>query len=94
MTETAKPWCLYLLECRNGLFYAGITNDLEARFEAHCRGRGAKFTRANPPVRILASCVFPDRSAASRAEWAIKQLPRGKKLDYLNSLIAGVSLPK
>lgn len=87
-TTTTKSWCLYLLECRNGAFYAGITTDLEARFAAHCRGSGAKFTRANPPVRILASCTFSGRTAAARAEWAIKQLPRNQKLPYLQSLIA------
>ncbi len=88
MTETAKQWCLYLLECRNGAFYAGITNNLEARYAAHCKGQGAKFTRANPPVRVIASCPFPDIAAASRAEWALKQLPRDQKLLYLNSLLA------
>ncbi len=89
MTGTVRPWCLYLLECRGGAYYAGITNDLAARFEAHCAGRGARFTRANPPVRILGACVFADRAAASRAEWAIKQLPRDRKLAYLHALIAG-----
>lgn len=91
MTQLTKQWCLYLLECRNGAYYAGITNDLEARYEAHRSGKGARFTRANSPVRILASCNFPDRAAASRAEWAIKQLPRDQKLSFLNSLCAEAS---
>lgn len=80
-------WHLYLIECRNGAFYAGITNNLEARYQAHSKGRGAKFTRANPPVRLLGSTQFPDRSTASRAEWAIKQLPRAKKLAFLKAHI-------
>ena len=88
MTQLTKQWCLYLLECRNRAYYAGITNDLEARYEVHRSGKGARFTRANSPVRILASCNFPDRAAASRAEWAIKQLPRDQKLSFLNSLCA------
>ena len=66
----AAPWCLYLLECRNGAYYAGITNRLEARYAAHLAGTGAKYTRANPPVRVVASRAYPDRSAASRAAWA------------------------
>lgn len=85
MTQSAMQWCLYLLECRNGAYYAGITNDLEARYQAHCCGKGARFTRANPPIRILASYNFPDRASASRAEWAIKQLPRDQKLSFMNS---------
>lgn len=84
----AKPWVLYLLECANGALYAGITNDLEARFKAHQSGKGAKFTRANPPLRIAASCSFPDRSSASRAEWEVKQLPRSRKMSYIASQAA------
>ncbi|WDS38101.1 GIY-YIG nuclease family protein [Pseudoxanthomonas sp.] len=83
MPDPARPWLLYLLECRNGSWYAGITNDLDRRFQAHLRGTGARYTRANPPVRILASRAYPDRASASRAEWQLKQLPRGRKLDWL-----------
>ncbi len=82
MPETA-PWCLYLLECRNGSYYCGITNNLEARFAAHLAGRGARYTRAHPPLRILGSRSYPDRASASRAEWALKQLPRAAKLAWL-----------
>ncbi|UYB51937.1 GIY-YIG nuclease family protein [Xanthomonas sp. AM6] len=82
----STPWFLYLLECRNGSYYAGITVDLEARFQAHLRGTGAKYTRANPPLRLLASRAYPDRAAASRAEWALKQLPRARKLAFLHAL--------
>lgn len=75
------PWTLYLLECRNGSLYTGITNNMEARYQAHLGGKGAKYTRANPPVAILATAEFPDRSSASKAEWAIKQQPRHKKVE-------------
>jgi putative endonuclease len=76
-------WCVYLIECRNGAWYAGITNDLDARYAAHVAGKGARYTRANPPVRLLGSRPFADRSEASRAEWAVKRLPRAKKLAWL-----------
>jgi putative endonuclease len=65
--------------------YAGITNDVNKRYEAHCSGKGAKYTRANPPVRLLATCPFPDRSAASKAEYRIKKLPTARKLSFLIS---------
>lgn len=77
-------WTLYLLECRNGALYTGITNNLEARYQAHLHGTGAKYTRANPPVAILATAEFPDRSSASKAEWAIKQQPRNKKIEAVH----------
>jgi len=78
-------WCLYLLECQNGAYYAGITNNLAARFQAHQMGKGAKYTRANPPVRMMASKLYADRSSASVAEAALKKLPRPKKLDFFHA---------
>lgn len=84
-----KRWFLYLLECRNGAYYAGITTDLEARFQAHASGKGARYTRSNPPVRMLAAATFPDRASAARAEWEVKQLPRARKLAYLQARAAG-----
>lgn len=75
-------WCLYLLECTNGAYYAGITNNLASRFSAHLSGKGARYTRANPPVKIVASKLYPDRSTASIAEAQLKSLPRNRKLQY------------
>ena len=75
-------WYLYLLECKGGSYYAGITNRLEERFAAHLSGQGAKYTRANPPIRILASKVYADRSTASIAEAQLKRTPRARKLDF------------
>lgn len=77
-------WVLYLLECKNGAYYAGITNNLESRFEAHVTGKGARYTRANPPVKVLASKAYVDRSAASVAEAQLKSLPRNQKLRYFD----------
>lgn len=82
MTAPA-PWYLYLIECRNGSFYAGISNDVERRYAQHLAGRGAKYTRAHPPLRLLGTRAFPDRSSASKAEHAIRQLPRAQKLAFL-----------
>lgn len=78
-------WCLYLLECRNGAWYAGITNRLDERYAAHLAGRGARYTRANPPVRLLGYRPYANRAEASKAEWVIKQLPRSRKLAFLNA---------
>lgn len=93
MTECASQanppgqWCLYLLECENGALYAGITNDLLKRFEAHLSGKGAKYTRANRPRRIVAAAPFKDRAQASRAEWAIKNVPKNAKVALIQSFI-------
>ena len=77
-------WCLYLLECKGGAYYAGITNNIEARFAAHKEGCGARYTRANPPLRVLATKSYPDRSAASIAEAQLKRIPHNKKLNFFS----------
>lgn len=76
------PWWLYVLECRGGVLYTGITKDVDARFQAHARGTGAKFTRSNPPVRILGRAPLGTRAAALRAEYAFKQASRKDKLRW------------
>ena len=75
-------WVLYLLECRRGeatVYYAGISNDLPRRLQAHRIGKGARFTRAHPPLALVATRAYPDRSSASKAEAALKKLPRARK---------------
>ena len=73
----------YILKCADDSFYIGWTNDLPRRLAAHNTGKGARYTRAHPPLRILGWRAYADRSAASRAEWRIKQLPRERKLAWL-----------
>jgi putative endonuclease len=75
-------WWLYLLECRDGRTYAGIAIDVAARFAVHSRGKGAKFTRSNPPVRLLGAKVFASKSEALRAEAALKKLDRTKRVAW------------
>ena len=80
--EPARPWSLYLLECQRGQLYAGISPDPERRYAAHLAGRGARYTRANPPRRMLAVCAYPSRSAASVAEHWLKSQTRPAKLAW------------
>jgi len=78
--ETAKTWWLYLLACQDGRTYAGIAIDVHARFATHRAGKGSKFTRANKPLKILGAQSFASKSAALKAEHALKQLePSGKR---------------
>jgi len=85
MVSPSRPWFLYLLECRDGSYYAGISTDVQARFAAHQAGKGARYTRSRPPLRVLAVREYPDRAAASRAEWELKQQPRERKLAWLQA---------
>lgn len=75
----AGPWFVYLIECVDGSLYTGITNDLQARYAAHCAGKGARYTRSHPPQQLLGWQAFPDRAAASRMEYQVKRLKPAAK---------------
>lgn len=77
--SAAKTWFVYLIECLDGSIYTGIAVDVEARFDRHAAGKGARYTRAHPPRRVIAKFPFPDRASASRAEYRIKQLTPPQK---------------
>ena len=81
----AMPWFLYLIECADGSLYTGIATDVEARFTAHASGKGARYTRARKPLRVLASFELAGRSEASRAEYFVKRLTAQQK----RALVAG-----
>lgn len=73
----AEPmaWFVYLIECMDGSIYTGIATDVARRYAEHASGRGARYTRAKPPRRLLGAFEHPDRGSALRAEHAIRQLP-------------------
>jgi len=75
-------WWLYVLECRGGVLYTGIATDVEARFAAHLKGAGAKFTRMRPPLRVLSRARLATKGEALRAEIALKKLSRVEKLGW------------
>lgn len=80
--ERKDTWWVYMISCRGGKIYTGTAIDPEARYEAHREGKGAAFTRANPPVALLRSVPFASRSEACRAESALKKLSRAAKIEW------------
>lgn len=74
-----KSWFLYLIECQDGSIYTGITVDVAKRYMAHETGKGAKYMRSHPPKCLLKVFEYADRSAASKAEYLIKQLSASEK---------------
>ncbi|MDO4536835.1 MAG: MBL fold metallo-hydrolase [Coriobacteriales bacterium] len=72
---------VYLLRCEGGELYAGITTNLERRFEEHASGgpKGAKYTRTHPPLRFEATWEMPDRASASALEFRLKRLSHTRK---------------
>ncbi|WP_199154368.1 GIY-YIG nuclease family protein [Chromobacterium sp. ASV23] len=78
-----RPWFLYVLRCESGALYTGISTDVARRFAQHAAGKGARYTRLNPPVSIEMVVEYPDRSAALQAEHAFKCLSSAAKRDFL-----------
>lgn len=73
-------WRAYLLLCRDGSLYAGVSNDVERRLAAHNAGTGARYTRSRRPVRLRWQSPDLDKGAAHRLEWRLKRLRRAEKL--------------
>ena len=73
-------WHLYILRCKDGSLYTGITTDVEKRLEAHRSGKGAKYTRGRAPLELVYREECGDHSQALKRELEIKALPRDKKL--------------
>ena len=69
----------YILECSDGSFYCGWTNDLAHRLETHNAGHGAKYTRSRRPVKLVYYESFPTREQAMSREWHIKRMTRSEK---------------
>lgn len=78
-------WSVYVLRCRDGSLYTGITNDLPRRLRAHRAGRGAAYTRSRLPLRLIYVEQRRTKGAALRREAAIKRLPRRQKLSLIAS---------
>ena len=79
-------WYVYVLRCGDGTLYTGTTDDVARRLAAHRAGKGAKYTRGRGPLELLYTEQCPDRSAALRREYAIKQLSREEKLHLIGDM--------
>lgn len=69
----------YILECSDGSFYTGWTNDIEKRVTDHNEGRGAKYTRGRTPVELVYYETFQTKEEAMKREYAIKHLSKTQK---------------
>lgn len=78
-----QTWKLYMLRCRDGSLYTGITTDSEKRVAAHNAGKGAKYTRSRKPVELVYHEECGSHSAALKRELVIKALTKEEKLKLL-----------
>lgn len=80
-----KVWYLYILQCRDGTFYTGITDDIARRMTQHNAGKGAKYTRGRGPVTLRYREECASHSHALKREIEIKKLTRAQKQALVES---------
>ncbi len=83
--ETEGLWYLYIVECRDGSLYTGVTNDIERRVVQHNEGTGARYTRSRRPVRVRYQEACENRSAALVRECSIRLLSPKEKWALVNA---------
>jgi putative endonuclease len=83
--RASSRWLVYLLRCRDGSLYTGITNDLPKRLKAHAAGKASKYTRSRLPVTLAYTEPQPTKSRALKREAAIKKLRRPQKDQLLSA---------
>jgi putative endonuclease len=74
---------VYILRCKDGSLYAGITTDVERRFKEHRAGTGGHYTRSHKPEKVLYREKAGTRSNALKREAEIKSWPREKKMQFV-----------
>ena len=75
---------MYVLECRDGSYYTGYTTDVKRRLAVHNRGKGAKYTRARLPVKLIYAQGFSSKEEAMSAEALLKRKKRPQKEQFLS----------
>lgn len=76
---------MYVLECSDKTLYTGYTTDVNKRLETHNSGKGAKYTKARLPVKLLYVEAFNSKQEAMSAEALFKKRKsRAQKLAYIS----------
>ena len=78
-------WYVYIVRCADASLYTGIATDVSRRIAEHNAGSGARYTRARLPVQLVHVENAPDRGAALRREYQIKQMRVARKRDLIRS---------
>lgn len=76
---------MYVLECADGSYYTGWTNNLKKRIVSHTEGSASKYTRTRRPVRLILEIQCESPSQARSFESRFKRLTRLQKEKFLNN---------
>ncbi|MHB8624545.1 MAG: GIY-YIG nuclease family protein, partial [Sulfuricaulis sp.] len=80
---SGQSWFVYIMECNDGSFYTGITNNIERRQQQHNDGTASRYTRSRRPVTLRYQEVCESRSHALIRECSLRLLSRKQKEDLV-----------
>ena len=74
---------VYIVECNDGTYYTGWTNDIEKRLIAHNNGKASKYTRGRIPVKLVYLEKLVTKGDGLKRELCIKKLTRSEKEELI-----------
>ena len=77
-------WYVYILECKDGSFYTGVTDNIKRRLTEH-RKKTSHYTGYNPPRNLIYREPHRSKASAEKREAQIKRWSHAKK----QALISG-----
>ncbi len=85
MLQSKKKYYVYIILTVNNTLYCGYTDNVKKRYSLHLSGKGAKYTRANKPLKLVYTAEFDDKTSAQHEERRIKKLSRRQKEVLINN---------
>jgi putative endonuclease len=78
-----RYWVYILASKKNGVLYAGVTNNLAARVVQHRNGEGSKFAKKYWALRLVYAQPLDDVNEAIAAEKRLKKWKRAWKVELI-----------
>lgn len=78
-------WYIYIIQCKDGLYYTGMTWDIAKRFEQHQSGKGGAFTAKHGVDALVYVEIHEDLEVARQREIQIKDFSRKKKEELIDT---------
>jgi len=75
----------YILKCKDGTLYSGITKNVKKRLTLHNSGKGSKYVWAHGGGKIVYTEEHKTLRKALKREAEVKKLSRQLKLNLIKS---------
>ena len=76
-----SDWYLYLIRCRDGTLYTGISTDVDRRLAQHMgsRNAGSRYLKGRGPLTLVFQEKLGSMSLALKVERKVKRMSRARK---------------